>query len=88
MGLGWTHSPKSVFPVFFLIVLEGIFNLVSIIAIFKGQTWKERKKKKKTGNKPGALTVQDGIGMKECRDENLLTAIYIIRRENLTHFGA
>lgn len=47
MGLGWTHSPKSVFPVFFLIVLEGIFNLVSIIAIFKGQTWKERKKKKK-----------------------------------------
>lgn len=49
MGLGWTHSPKSVFPVFFLIVLEGIFNLVSIIAIFKGQTWKERKKKKRQG---------------------------------------
>lgn len=49
---------------------------------------RKKKKKKKTGNKPGALTVQDGIGMKECRDENLLTAIYIIRRENLTHFGA
>lgn len=46
------------------------------------------RKKKKTGNKTAALTVQDEIGMKECRDENLVIAIYIIRRENLTHFGA
>lgn len=45
MGLGWTRSPTSVFLVFVLITLETIFNPVSIIAIFKAQTWKAKEKR-------------------------------------------
>lgn len=87
VGLQWTHSPKSVFLVFFLISLKDVFNPLRGTEMFKDQTWKERE----NPNKPSALAVQDGIGMKECWNENCnnfrVKSTYIALID-LKYFGA